>query len=95
VKLNIGKAFDVVGETTEVFRRRISDQVYEMDYRIEVRNQKDEPTRVVVFKNLYGFWEILNSGVDYVKKSSTEVEWTLDIPAEDKAVIDFTVRITR
>jgi len=94
VKLTIGKAFDVVGETTEVSRRRISDRVYESDFRIEVRNQKDTPVKVVVSKNLSNFWEILNTSVDYVKKSANRVEWTLDIKANDKAEIDFTVRIT-
>lgn len=95
VKLTIGKAFDVVGETTEVSRRRISDQVYETDYRIEIRNQKETPAKVIVSKNLSGFWEILNASVDYLKKSASEVEWTVDIPAEGKTEIDFTVRITR
>lgn len=95
VKLTIGKAFDVVGETTEVNRRRITDRIYEIDYSIEVRNRKEEAIKVVVSKNLYGFWEILKTSADYVKKSASEVEWTLDIPAEGKAVIDFTVRITQ
>ncbi len=94
LKLKIGDAFDVVGETTEVSRRRISDKVTEFDYRIEVRNQKDEPARIIVDRGMGGFWEITNTSVDYVKKSSQKVEWTLDIPAEDKGVIDFTVRIT-
>jgi len=95
IKLTIGKAFDVVGETTEIERRRISDRVHEVDFSIEVRNQKDEAVKIVVSKGLGGFWEILNSSVDYVKKSASEVEWTLDIPAEGKAVIDLTVRFTR
>lgn len=94
VKLTIGKAFDVVGETTTVSQRRVSDKVTEIDYRIEVRNQKDKPVSVVVFKRLSGFWEITSSSVDFVKKSANEVEWTLDIAAEDKGVIDFTVRFT-
>jgi len=95
VKLTIGKAFDVVGETTEVSRRRITDQVYETDYRIEIRNQKKEAVKVVVYKTIPGFWEIPNTSVDYVKKSASLVEWTLDIPAEGKAAIDYTIRISR
>lgn len=94
IKLKIGDAFDIVGETTEVSRRRISDKVIETDFRIEVRNQKDKPVTVVVTRGLGGFWEITTSSLDYVKKSATEVRWTLDIPAEDKGVIDFTVRQT-
>jgi len=95
VKLTIGKAFDVVGETTEVSRRRITDLVSETDYRIEIRNQKDEAVKVVVYKGLGGFWEIPNTSIDFVKKSASMVEWTLDIPARDKATIDYTLRITR
>jgi hypothetical protein len=94
VKLKIGQAFDVVGETTEVNRRRVTDKIHETDFRIEVRNQKEKPVNVVVAKALPGYWEILNSSVDYVKKSASEVEWTLDVPSEGKSVIDFTLRVT-
>ncbi len=96
IKLRIGEAFDVVGETTIVNRRKISDKVDETDYRVEVRNQKrDDSVTVVVHKSLGGFWEITTSSVDFIKKSANEVEWTLDIAADDKRVIDFTVRQTR
>ncbi len=95
MKLTIGEAFDVVGETVTVSQRRISDRTTDIDYRIEVRNQKDEPVRVIVSKRLYGFWDITSTSVDFVKKSANEVEWTLDIASEDKAEIDFTVRVTR
>ncbi|MEE9441614.1 MAG: hypothetical protein V3V99_02995 [candidate division Zixibacteria bacterium] len=95
VKLRIGKAFDVIGETTEVSRRRISDKVTEYDIRIEVRNQKDEPVTVIIERRFGGFWEILNASIDYDKKSASRVEWTLDIEPEEKGVIDFTLRLTR
>ncbi|MCK5125994.1 MAG: hypothetical protein KAR42_07045, partial [candidate division Zixibacteria bacterium] len=94
LKIKVGDAFDVVGETTEVSRRRITDKITEYDYRIEVRNQKDDKVTVVVEKSFGSFWEITNSSVDYVKKSSNRVEWTLDIDGENKGVIDFTLRIT-
>lgn len=95
IKLTIGEAFDVVGETVTVSQRRISDKTTEIDYRVEVRNQKEEPVKVIVSKKLYGFWDITSTSVDFVKKSANEVEWTLDIAAEGKAEIDFTVRVTR
>ncbi len=95
VKLTVGQAFDVVGETTEVTRRRVTDKITETDYRIEVRNQKDEPATVVVSYAPYGYWEIVNPSLDYVKKSANLVEWTLTIPAQDKQTIDFTLRVTQ
>ncbi len=95
VKLTVGQAFDVVGETTEVTRRRVTDKITETDYRIEVRNQKDEAATVVVSYRPYGYWEIVNPSLDYAKKSANEVEWTLTIPAQDKQTIDFTLRVTQ
>jgi hypothetical protein len=95
VELKIGKAFDIVGETTQVSFRRVSDRISETDYRIEIRNQKDSAETVIVTHNVGGDWEILNASRDFVKKSAFEIEWTVDVPAEDKAVIDFTVRVTR
>lgn len=95
VKLSTGNAFDVIGETTVVSQRHISDRVSEIDYRIEVRNQKEALATVVVSKNLGDFWEILSSSVDFVKKNAFQVEWTVTVPAEGKGVIDFTVRYSR
>ena len=94
VKLTVGRAFDVVGKTTTVAQRRITDQINETDFSIEVRNQKDTPVTVKVTKNLGAYWEITKTSRDYVKKSASEVEWLVDIPAEGKGVIDFTVRYT-
>jgi len=94
VKLTVGNAFDVVGKTTTVAQRRITDRVNEIDFSIEVRNQKDKPATVKVVKNLGAYWEIIKTSLDFVKKSASEVEWTVDIPAEGKAIIDFTVRYT-
>lgn len=94
LKLQIGQAFDVVGETTDISRRRISDKVSETDFRIEIRNQKKEPVTVVVEKFFGGFWEITSSSADYVKKSAQKVEWKLDVAPESKTVIDATVRET-
>lgn len=95
IKLNVGRAFDVIGETIEVSHRRVTDKINEIDYRIEIRNQKDKTETVTVAKRLFGYWEILNPSLDYIKKSANEVIWTVDVPAEGKAVIDFTVRMTR
>jgi len=92
IKLKIGDAFDIVGETTVISRRRISDRVEETDYRVELRNQKETPAMIIVSKQLNGFWEILNASIDYVKKSATEVQWTVTVLPGSKNVIDFTVR---
>ncbi len=95
IKLNVGKAFDVIGETIEVSRRRVTDKINEIDFRIEIRNQKDKAETVTVVQKLSGYWEILNPSLDYFKKSANEINWTVDVPAEGKAVIDFTLRVTR
>lgn len=92
IKLKIGDAFDIVGETSVVSRRRISERVEETDFRIELRNQKEIPVTVIVSKQLNGFWEILSASIDYVKKSTTEVQWTITVLPASKSVIDFTVR---
>jgi len=94
IKLTIGQAFDIVGKTTMMAQRRLSDKASETDVSLEVRNQKETPVTVVVSKSLGGYWEITQSTVDFVKKSATEVEWKLDIPAAGKGVVDFTVRNT-
>ncbi len=93
VRLNIGNAFDIVGEQKTVNVTRVSERVTETDYEIELRNRKDEDVTVTVEKNLYGDWEILNNNFDYKKKDAYTVQFELPVTANSKTNLTFTVRI--
>lgn len=98
VTLTIGQAFDLVGERKQTDFKRISDNVVEESYQIELRNQKEKDAvtiRVVEHLSRGVNWQIIDaSSEDYTKTDSSTIEWQMPVPAKGKAMITYTVRYT-
>lgn len=93
LELKVGNAFDVVGETTTLDVRRISDRVQEITMEVKVRNHKQEAVTAHARYNVWGDWQILESNYDYVKKSAQLVEFTVPVSVDGESVLRFRVRI--
>ncbi|MFQ5499634.1 MAG: DUF4139 domain-containing protein [Candidatus Zixiibacteriota bacterium] len=92
VSLKIGSAFDLVGEHRLAAQRRISKQVEERDFEIELRNRKTEAVTIEVEKKLYGHWEITASTAPYTKKDASTILFSILIAAGETESISFTAR---
>jgi hypothetical protein len=97
VRIKLGNSFDIVGERTQTdftidkTRKTMSETI-----KIEIRNQKKNPQRVVVREHLYR-WK--NAKVDtkspgFKKINSNLIEWTIDVAPEGKKTITYTVTYT-
>ena len=97
VKIRIGYAFDLVVERVKTDNRRKAGQNWnEQDWKITLRNHKDQPVKIVVEEPLEGYrnWKILGKSHDYEKKDFRTLEFTADVPANGQTVITYTVRYT-
>jgi hypothetical protein len=94
IRLNIGNAFDVVGERTQTNFRKISDKVVEETYQIKLRNHKKEAVEVRAVEHLYRWsnWEILNASSDYKKLDSQTIEFRVGVRPDSESVVTYTVR---
>ncbi|MCP4211910.1 MAG: DUF4139 domain-containing protein, partial [Halieaceae bacterium] len=96
VTLDIGEAFDLVGERKQTDFKRIGDNVVEETYEIELRNQKESEAveiRVVEHLSRGADWEIISAAPDeYTKADSNTIEWVVSVPAKGSATIVYTVR---
>ncbi len=90
--VQVGTAFDVVAEQKVMDQRRISQQVEERDFRIELRNRKDSDIIVVVEKRLHGYWEVLSSDIEYTKEDAYTIEFRVPVKAGQTRTFDFTIR---
>lgn len=98
VRIQVGEAFDIVGEKTTIDSRRISNQITEMDFEISLRNRKDEAVDVIVKEMFYGDWKILNSTHSFEKKDAYTAELKVNVPPhkdDEELKIKYTVRIKR
>ncbi len=91
VNLYLGDAFDVVGERTRTASNKISSRVYRNSYEIELRNHKEEAIEVVVHENTGSSWTIIEKSDPYEKKSSSEIEFNVTIPANGSKTLTYTI----
>jgi len=94
VRVAVGKAFDIVVERQQTDMKRISDRVREESYEVKLRNHKDDAVEISVLDYFWGDWEILNSSLPYVKKSSQQVEFKVPVKPDEEVVLTYRVRIT-
>jgi hypothetical protein len=92
LNIKVGTAFDVVAEQKVMDQRRISKQVEERDFQIELRNRKESDITVVVEKRLHGYWEVLNSDIEYTKEDAYTIQFRVPVKAGETRTFDFTVR---
>jgi len=94
VDLVLGRAFDVTARGKQVTYERISDNVYENAYEIEVKNAKPEPVTVTLREFMPGQWKILEESAKHSAPDSSTAEWQIQVPAEGSAKLSYKVRIT-
>ncbi|MGA0024897.1 MAG: DUF4139 domain-containing protein [Burkholderiales bacterium] len=95
VLIKLGSAFDVVGERHQIsFNVDSSRKTMTEEIEVKVRNQKKETVTVMFKENLYRWtnWQITSKNHDYRKDDARTVTFPVKIPAEEEAVVRYTVQ---
>jgi len=97
VLIKLGSAFDVVGERRQVnFSVDTSRKTMTEEIEIKLRNQKKEPTTVIVKENLYRWvtWQITAKTHDFEKQDARTVHFPIKLAAGAEATVRYTVTYT-
>jgi hypothetical protein len=94
LNIKVGYAFDIAAEERLVDQTRISQQVEERTYEIELRNRKEQDVTIEVQKKLYGFWEVIDSSFPYARKDAYTLKFEIPVAAGETVVVKFKVRFT-
>ena len=94
LKVTVGYAFDIAAEEKLIDQVRISSRVDEREWEIELRNHKNEDITISVEKRLYGFWEIIESNYEFLKKDANTVVFEVPVKANSNATLKLKVRFT-
>jgi hypothetical protein len=94
LKVTVGHAFDIVPEEKLVDQVRVSSKVEERTWEIEIRNRKNEDIVVTVEKNLYGYWDIIETSHEFEKKDANTVTFEMPVSANKTATLRLKVRFT-
>jgi len=97
VLIKLGQAFDVVGERTQTdFNADTSRRTMTDSYRIQIRNHKDQPQKVIIKENLFRWttWEITKSSDPYEKVDARTIHFEVEVPANGEKTVTYTVKYT-
>jgi hypothetical protein len=93
VRIDVGNAFDVVGERKQTDYSKIANDTYEMEYQITLRNHKASDITVEVREPVGGDWQVLNSNFKSVKLDSSTIGFEIPVEKDGSATLDYRVRV--
>lgn len=93
IRLEIGDAFDVVGERKRTSHRQ-GERWVEDSYEISLRNHKESDIEVNVVEHMwrYSNWKIIFNSQDYTKKDAQTIEFKVLVPKDSETKISYTVK---
>ena len=94
IRLNIGNAFDVVGERKQTNFNKINDRTIEESYQIKMRNHKADAVVVRVVEPLFRWsnWQITQTNQDYTKLDAQTIEYRVNVGPNGEGTVNYTVR---
>jgi hypothetical protein len=97
VLVKVGQAFDVVGERTQTdFSADYNGHWIQESIKLQVRNHKTEPVKVIIKENLYRWvnWEIIEKSDDFEKIDARTIHFEVTVPPDGEETVTYTVKYT-
>jgi hypothetical protein len=93
VRIKLGEAFDVVGERVQKDWRKISGNVWEVEWEITLRNHKAQDQTLTVIEPVPGDWQVLHATHTHDKPEAHTLRFEISVPKEGAARVTYRVRI--
>jgi len=91
VELQLGSAFDIVGERSQISYQQLGERAREEKYRIVLRNHKDTNITVEVVEHLSGDWTIRESTQPFTKKDASTALCNVPVVKDGEATVEYAV----
>lgn len=93
IALQLGEAFDLTAERRQTRFELTSKRSAESSHRIEVRNASETATKVIVREAIGNDWTLVSSTLPSTKPNGGTAQWIVDVPANGKRVLEYTVSV--
>jgi hypothetical protein len=93
VRLKVGEAFDIVAERTQVDFAQKTSKVTETEWKVSLRNRKEEDVTVRVQENASGQWEILEPSHKFTKVSATQFRFEVPVAKGQEVTVKYKIRV--
>jgi hypothetical protein len=94
LSLKIGNAFDVTCERSQTDFQKIAPNVYELEYRITLRNHKTTAVSVDVSEPIGGTWRMLSASHHWTKTAAWAAQFTVPIAPDGTGELKYRVRVS-
>lgn len=94
IRIHTGDAFDLVGKRTRTdFQLNTSEKWAKESWEITLTNRKEEAVTILVVEHLFRWhtWEITEKSLPFLKLSSDEIEFRVELKPDEKRSITYTV----
>lgn len=92
VRLQLGEAFDVVGQHQQATVTRPAEHQRDEAYRVTVRNHKPTAVAIDVVEHPWGAWTVTAHNLPYTIVSATELVFRLSVPAHGDVTVTYSLR---
>jgi hypothetical protein len=94
LKLNLGNAFDIVGERIQTDRKTFGERSAEETYEITIRNHKTEEAEVQIYEHPGSWreWEILQSSDKWEKVNQNTIKFTVQVKKDEEKKVTYSLR---
>jgi hypothetical protein len=93
VTIHVGDALDIVCEREETDFKKLSNNLYEFEYEITLRNHKDSDVTVEVREPIGGDWEVEKSSYKPEKLDATTLGFQVPVAKNGTSTLDYRVRV--
>jgi hypothetical protein len=93
IRLHVGNAFDVIAERKQTDFKKVSNDSYEMEYEITLRNHKTVPITVEVNEPIGGDWEMLNATFKWTKTAAFAAQFVVPVEKDGTSVLRYRVHV--
>jgi hypothetical protein len=98
IRLKLGNAFDLTADKTQTDFKRLpvsskDNPVYEVAFKIELKNAKKEPVTIQVVEPIPGDWQIIEESLPHEKKSGNIAAWLVRVPPQSTRSLTYRARL--
>ncbi len=71
----------------------LSNCVTESEWQVQIRNQKDERTEVILVERVGGDWTIMSESHESARRDATTFEYRVTVGPEESETVTYRVRV--
>jgi hypothetical protein len=92
--VKLGAAFDIKATRIQKDFKKLSDELYEAAFDINIRNHKKENVIIRIMEPIDCQWEIVESSHEFARINSDWVECALPVESDKEITLTYRIRST-